>query len=49
MPPLPSFLPAKRERTMKENGRERILRYEKTKTGEKYLNLAISGYCAIIY
>ena len=49
MPPFPSFLPAKRERTKKENGHERILRYEKTKTGEKYLNLAISGYCAIIY
>lgn len=49
MPPFPCFLPAKRERTKKENGHERILRYEKTKTREKYLNLAISGYCEIIY
>lgn len=49
MPPFPAFLRAKRERTKKENGQERILRYQKNKTREKYLNVAISGYCEIIY
>lgn len=49
MPPFPAFLRAKRERTKEENGHERILRYQKNKTCEKYLNLAISGYCEIIY